>query len=108
MKNQIKEKKINLFKDRTYRITISEFNSFDKDSLHSIKKILIIKWGGMGDLIQSSAVINDILENFSDIKVDLNTMPQWFALFKFDKRINRVWGFNSGSRIKKLFQFLNG
>ena len=102
MKNQKQEKKINLFQDRTYRITTTEFNSFDKDTLHSFKKILIIKWGGMGDLIQASAVINDILENFSGIKVDLNTMPQWFALFKFDKRINRIWGFNSGSWIKKI------
>jgi len=95
--------KINKFKDSFFEIKNSEFCSINLNKHPDIKKILIIKWGGMGDLIQASAVINDVLNNFSKVKVDLNTLPQWFPLFKFDKRFNKIWGFNSGAWIKKIF-----
>jgi len=94
--------KINKFIDPVFDIKSNEFCSINLKKNSELKKILIIKWGGMGDLIQASAVINDVLNSFSEVKVDLNTLPQWFPLFKFDKRFNRVWGFNSGTWIKKI------
>ena len=101
----IKVKKINSFFDSNYKI------NFDKVSIYSNniktpKKILIIKWGGMGDIIISTAVINDLLNFFNKSKVDINTMPSWKDIFHNDLRINRVWGFYFGRGIKKIFSIL--
>ena len=103
MKKIIPINKINRYIDPFNKITSNEFCTIDLKTSLDLKKILIIKWGGMGDLIQSSAVINDILNNFKSQQVDLNTLPQWFSLFRFDKRINKIWGFNSGSWFKKIY-----
>ena len=54
--------KINKFKDSFFKINNSEFCSINLNKHPNIQKILIIKWGGMGDLIQASAVINDVLK----------------------------------------------
>ena len=95
--------KINSFKDVNFKITRSEFCTIDIKEYSEVKKILIIKWGGMGDLIQASPVINDIMENFNGHRVDLNTLPQWFSLFEADRRFNKIWGFNTGSGINKIY-----
>jgi len=72
-----------------------------------IKRILIIKWGGMGDVIISSAPINDILNHFNKSSIDINTLPSWKVFFKNDKRIRNIWGFNFGKGINKIKNIFN-
>ena len=95
MKKIIPVNKVNFFYDNERNLNQ---HNFSKEKLlknsDQIKKILIIKWGGMGDVIQSTAIINDILNHFKGLKVDINTLPKWKIFFKYDKRINNTWGFN--------------
>jgi len=62
--------------------------------LQNIKKILIIKWGSLGDLIISSAIMQDIYNSFPDSIIELNTQSQWEEIFKNDLRFNEVWSIN--------------
>ncbi len=39
-----------------------------------VQRILIIKWGAMGDIANSMAVIEDIFRAFPHAAIDLNTM----------------------------------
>lgn len=84
--------KINLYKDQLPDFNSEDFfheNFFDKNK--EIKKILIIKWGGMGDIIQSTSVINEILIHLKSKTIDVNTKSQWKCFFENDNRINNVW-----------------
>ena len=74
---------------------LNDFQSIDLTKDIKIKKILILKWGGMGDVILASAIIEDIFISFPNSKIDINTLPQWKNLFKNDSRINKIWGFNN-------------
>jgi heptosyltransferase-2 len=103
MNKIIKIKNINKFSDTNLDINFSKYEVLNLLEDASIKKILILKWGGMGDLIIASAVIDDILNNFKNHIVHFNTLPQWQSLFDNDKRINKIWGFNFNSWLKKIF-----
>jgi len=83
-----------IFNDQKNNYGRKEFQSIDLKN-KSIKRILIIKWGGMGDVIISTAIIEDILESFPNVKVDINTLPQWQIIFKNHLGINNVWGSNN-------------
>ena len=63
----------------------------DLPSRLDIRRILIIKWGGMGDVVISTAIIEDIFRAFPGREIDLNAMPPWNALFADDPRFSRVW-----------------
>ena len=56
-----------------------------------IKKILIIKWSSMGDVVISTAIMQDIHEAFPRAEVHLNAMPPWHAMFVNDSRFSSVW-----------------
>lgn len=56
-----------------------------------IRRILIIKWGGMGDAVMSSAIMEDIFRAFPGRDIHLNAMPPWETLFAHDPRFSRVW-----------------
>ncbi|MCM8593928.1 glycosyltransferase family 9 protein [Accumulibacter sp.] len=56
-----------------------------------IRRILIVKWGGMGDVVISTAIIEDICRAFPGRELDLNAMPPWDRLFARDPRFSRVW-----------------
>lgn len=103
----IEVKKINKFIDQEYLIKKNEFESVNLFKNSNIKKILIIKWGGMGDVIQASSVINDILNQVKKTKIDINTLPQWKCLFSKDKRINLVWGENFKTGLGKIISAFN-
>lgn len=60
------------------------FNSKD------VKKLLIMRWGSMGDLAICSAVINDICKHFSDVEIQLNVEPPWDKLFQGDTRFSKI------------------
>jgi lipopolysaccharide heptosyltransferase II len=55
------------------------------------RKILIIKWGALGDIAMSTAIIEDIRNKFPNSEIDLNTMPKFEGFFQDDDRFNRVW-----------------
>ena len=56
-----------------------------------IRRILIIKWGGMGDVVIGTAIIEDVFRAFPGRDIHLNAMPPWNALFADDPRFSRVW-----------------
>lgn len=56
-----------------------------------IRRILVIKWGGMGDVVMSTALMEDIFRAFPGREIHLNAMPPWDALFAHDARFARVW-----------------
>ena len=101
---------MNKVKDNTsYKIFYDQKNNFGQKEFQSIdlkkkiiKKILIIKWGGMGDIIISTAIIEDILKSFPNAKVDINTLPQWQIIFKNHLGINNIWGFNNKKGLNTL------
>ena len=63
----------------------------DLPSRDDIRRILIIKWGGMGDVVISTAIIEDIFRAFPGRELHLNGMPPWNMLFGDDPRFSRVW-----------------
>ena len=64
--------------------------SFDRP----IKRILVMKWSAMGDVVIASAGIEDICNAFPDAEVDLNTCPPWDRLYTNDPRIGRLLSIN--------------
>ncbi|MDB4470693.1 lipopolysaccharide heptosyltransferase II [Deltaproteobacteria bacterium] len=56
----------------------------------AIKKILIIKWSAMGDIIISTALFEDIRRAFPAAQIDLNILPPWGRLFQNDPRFNEI------------------
>lgn len=57
----------------------------------SVSKILIIKWSAMGDILISTALIEDIYRAFPSARIDLNILPPWDQLFKNDPRFNEIF-----------------
>ena len=94
MEKIIPIKKVNIFSDPIINVDLNKFRTFILNQNKDIKKILIIKWGAMGDVIQSTPIIDDILNNFKHAQIDLNTPPRFQTLFIKDKRFNDIWGFD--------------
>lgn len=63
-----------------------------------IQRILILKWGGMGDIVVSTALMEDIRQAFPHAELHLNTQPAWQPLFSHDPRFSRVWTVNLQAR----------
>lgn len=63
----------------------------DLPSRDDIRRILIIKWGGMGDVVISTAIIEDVFRAFPGREIHLNAMPPWNSLFADDPRFSRIW-----------------
>lgn len=90
--------------DIRHKFGLKEFQSIDLKS-KDIKKILIIKWGGMGDIILATGIMHDIYKSFPKSKIHLNTLPQWKHLFKNDPRFEKIWGTNKAQEIGSLRHF---
>ncbi len=56
----------------------------------TIRRILIIKWSAMGDVILASALFEDIARAFPDRELHLNTLPAWQGLFAEDPRFHKI------------------
>lgn len=57
----------------------------------TIRRILIIKWSAMGDVIIATALFEDIARAFPDREIHLNTLPTWQSLFGQDPRFTQVF-----------------
>jgi heptosyltransferase-2 len=57
----------------------------------TIRRILIIKWSAMGDVIIATALFEDIARAFPDREIHLNTLPIWQSLFGQDPRFTQVF-----------------
>jgi heptosyltransferase-2 len=90
--------------DIRHKFSLKEFQSIDLKN-KDIKKILIIKWGGMGDIILATGIMHDIYKSFPKSKIHLNTLPQWKHLFKNDPRFEKIWGTNKAQEIGSLRHF---
>lgn len=55
-----------------------------------IKKILILKWSAMGDIVIATAAMSDIRQAFPEASIDLHTTRVWSPLFEHDPRFNEV------------------
>lgn len=55
-----------------------------------IKKVLIVRWGALGDLALCSAVFQDLSEQLPQAEFHLNTDPAWSPLFESDSRFQRL------------------
>ena len=56
----------------------------------TIRRILIIKWSAMGDVILATALFEDIAQAFPEREIHLNTLPAWQGLFAEDRRFQKV------------------
>jgi lipopolysaccharide heptosyltransferase II len=56
-----------------------------------IRRILIIKWSAMGDVILATALFEDIARAFPGRDIHLNTWPTWQGLFAEDSRFQKVF-----------------
>ena len=63
--------------------------------MHDIEKILVIRWGGLGDLVIATAVLEDIREAFPGASLDINTEKPWDQLFRADPRFHEVLSFQA-------------
>lgn len=55
-----------------------------------IRRILVIKWGKLGDLVTATAIFEDIKHAFPNADIDLNTLPPWKILFLDDPRFRHI------------------
>lgn len=56
----------------------------------AIRRILVIKWSAMGDVIIATALFEDIARAFPEREIHLDTLPPWKSLFEQDPRFQRV------------------
>ena len=57
---------------------------------HRIRKILILKWSALGDLVIATAIMDDLYRAFPKAQIHLNTLPSWHKLFENDPRFQKV------------------
>lgn len=79
---------IHLFRDRPMA-TVAPV--IDLPARPDIRRILIIKWSAMGDVVMSTAVMEDIRRAFPHAELHLNAMPPWDMLFREDPRFAKVF-----------------
>jgi heptosyltransferase-2 len=83
-------------------INSKNLESIDLKHKKEIKKILIIKWGGMGDIILATSIMEDIYTSFPKSKIHLNTLPEWKSLFHNDQRFEKIWGTKKSQEVGLL------
>lgn len=74
-----------------------------------IRRILIIKWSALGDLVMASALMEDIRRAFPDAEIHLNTQPANQKLFAADTRFARLITLetrNRPDRLRAMLQWL--
>jgi heptosyltransferase-2 len=64
--------------------------SFNLPADPLIRRILIIKWSALGDVVISTAMFNDIRIAFPHAIIDLNTLPLYEQLFAYDRSFNEL------------------
>ncbi|MDG4552667.1 MAG: glycosyltransferase family 9 protein [Candidatus Competibacter sp.] len=64
----------------------------------AIRRILVLKWSAMGDVIIATALFEDIARAFPDREIHLNTLPVWRDLFAEDPRFRQVFAVDLRAR----------
>lgn len=64
----------------------------------AIRRILVMKWSAMGDVIIATALFEDIARAFPGREIHLNTLPPWKHLFQDDPRFQQVFSFDLRGR----------
>ena len=64
--------------------------SFDLPADPRIRRILIIKWSALGDVVISTASFNDLRKAFPQAVIDLHTLPAYEQLFAHDPGFNEI------------------
>jgi len=64
----------------------------------NIRRILVIKWSALGDVVIASALMEDIARAFPDAEIHLNTQPNCSGLFAHDPRFSEVWAIDVRSK----------
>lgn len=67
-----------------------------------IRRILVIKWSAMGDVVMATALMEDIRRAFPDAEIDLNTLPAFRPLFEHDPRFREVFAIDVRRRGQRL------
>jgi len=65
--------------------------SFDLPSDSRIRRILVIKWSALGDVVISTASFNDIRKAFPNAVIDLHTLPPYGELFLHDPSFDEIF-----------------
>ncbi len=56
----------------------------------TIRRILVMKWSAMGDVVISSAMFQDIRRAFPEAEIDLHTLPPYRQLFEHDPSFSEL------------------
>lgn len=82
----------------------------DLPARDDIRRILIMKWSAMGDIVIASALMEDIRRAFPKAELHLNTLPPWDRLlFADDPRFSEVFAIpmrNKGRRFRNVLTWL--
>lgn len=70
----------------------------------AIRRILIMKWSAMGDVIIATALFEDITRAFPDREIHLDTQPAWQGLFAHDPRFQKILVTDWRDRRRRLSQ----
>lgn len=73
----------------------------------SIRKILIIKWSALGDIVLATSAFEDIFRAFPKSEIHLNTLPQWKPLFEADPRFKKIIALPVKESRKQIYILVN-
>lgn len=68
------------------------------DFLSRIRRVLVIKWSALGDVVIATALMEDIARALPHAEIHLNTQPNCVSLFAHDPRFAEVWAIDVRSR----------
>ena len=66
--------------------------------LDTIRRVLVIKWSALGDVVIASALMEDIARALPHAEIHLNTQPNCTGLFAHDPRFAEVWAIDVRSK----------
>lgn len=66
------------------------------------RRILIIKWSAMGDVVMATALMEDVRQACPAAEIHLNTLPAFQGLFRHDPRFAQVFAIDVRAREHRL------
>ncbi|WP_296892203.1 glycosyltransferase family 9 protein [Thiobacillus sp.] len=69
--------------------------------LDRIRRVLVIKWSALGDVVTASALMEDIAHALPHAEIHLNTQPNCSGLFAHDPRFSEVWAIDVRSKARR-------
>jgi lipopolysaccharide heptosyltransferase II len=67
-----------------------------------IRRILVMRWSAMGDVVLASCAFQDIHQAFPGAEIHLNTLPPWDRLFLEDPRFNKIISFELRGKMRGI------